>query len=54
MQNVKNKDSWMQKIEEKIDLKLIELLCILSILNELQSKPVTKEFQKLSIKNILD
>ena len=44
----------MQKNEEKIDLKLIELLCILSILNELQTKSVTEEFQKLSIKNILD
>jgi len=44
----------MQKGEDKIDLKLIELLCMLSILNELQYESVTCELKKLSIKNALD
>ena len=44
----------MQKNEETLDLELIKLMCILSILDELQRESVTEEFQKLSIKNVLD
>jgi hypothetical protein len=44
----------MTKDEKALDLELIELLCILSILAELQRESVADEFQKLSIKNVLD
>ena len=44
----------MDKQEKILDLELIELLCILSILKELQTESVTGELQKLNIKNVLD
>ncbi len=44
----------MQKSEDEKNFELIKLLCIMLILNELQAEPITKEFQKLSIYNVLD
>lgn len=44
----------MQKPENIVDIELIKLLCILSILNELQTESVAKEIKKLSIYNVLD
>jgi len=44
----------MTKSEEELDFEKIKLLCILSILNELQRPSVAEELQKLSMKNALD
>jgi hypothetical protein len=51
---VLNRERLMKKPDKDINLELIKLLCILSILNDLQQKPVTEDFQKLSMKNLLD
>jgi len=49
-----NSEEAMKKSEKELDLELIKILCILSILNDLQQESITEEFKKLSIKNVLD
>lgn len=43
----------MKKSDGTLDLELVKLLCILSILDKIE-KPATKEYQNLSILDVLD
>lgn len=36
------------------DLELIKMLCLLAILNDLQTESVTEKLKKLSLHNVLD
>ena len=44
----------MKQSEEKLDLELIQLLCMLSIINELNRESIAYEFKKLSVDNVLN
>lgn len=40
--------------EKEYQLQFVKLLCALIILSELKKKTVTKEFDKLSFRNVLN
>jgi len=43
----------MKEVQEPIDWKMVELLCMIAIINSLQQDSVTEEFKKLTFKNVL-